>query len=130
VAVGCNDVLRNVRPSVFRSTYTTILEALNATDATVVAVGVPDLGSMMLVMAQPLRAIVGWAARRADSVVCAVATHTGAQYVSISGGQLSGPRGRYLARSLLSADRWHPNGDGYRIWAGLVAPRLFELLQP
>jgi lysophospholipase L1-like esterase len=127
VAVGCNDVLRMVRPSVFRATYTNILEALGATGASVVAVGVPDLRWMMVVMAQPLRSIAGWAASRLNTVVSDVATQTGAQYVSIRGGQLRGRRRRHRTLSLLSPDRFHPNGDGYRMWAGLVAPRLLGL---
>ncbi len=127
VVVGCNDVLRMVRPSVFRATYTALVEVLGATGATVVAVGVPDLGSMILVMAQPLRVIVGWAARRADAVVREVALETDAYYVPISRVRLSGRRRDQLEGSLLSTDRWHPNGDGYRLWAGLVVPALLGL---
>jgi lysophospholipase L1-like esterase len=127
LAVGCNDVLRMVRPSAFRTTYTNILEALVATGASVVAIGVPDLAGMMVAMPEPLRTIVGWIGRRANNIIIDAATDTGAHYASISDGQLRGRRHRQPALAMLSADRWHPNGDGYRIWARLVGPRLGEL---
>ncbi len=92
VAAGCNDVLLMVRPNAFRAAYTDVLEALGATGASVVAIGVPDLGSMMVVMAQPLRALAGWAARRANNIMRDVATQTGAQFVSIWEEKLGGPR--------------------------------------
>jgi lysophospholipase L1-like esterase len=126
VAAGCNDVLLMVRPNAFRAAYTDVLEALGATGASVVAIGVPDLGSMMVVMAQPLRALAGWAARRANNIMRDVATQTGAQFVSIWEEKLGGPRSLRHAPPLLSADRFHPNGEGYRVWAALVAPRLLE----
>ena len=94
VAAGCNDVLLMVRPNAFRAAYADVLEALGGTGASVVAIGVPDLGSMMVVMAQPLRALAGWAARRADNIIRDVATQTGAQFVSICEGKLGGPRTR------------------------------------
>jgi lysophospholipase L1-like esterase len=128
VAVGCNDVLRLVRPSAFRVSYAAILRALAATGAGVVAVGVPDLGSMMAVMAQPLRALVGLAGRRLDETVRDIAYQTGAAYVAIDSGLLG--RGSGQRQATLSADGWHPNGDGYRIWARLVADHLVELDPP
>jgi lysophospholipase L1-like esterase len=124
LAVGCNDVLRMVRPSAFRATYTNILESLVATGASVVAIGVPDLGGMMVAMAEPLRTIVGWIGRRANNIIIDVATETGAHYVSIIGGHRRGRLHRQRALAMLSADRWHPNGEGYRVWANLTSPRL------
>jgi lysophospholipase L1-like esterase len=125
VAVGCNDVLRMVRPSTFRVTYASILRALTGTEATVVAVGVPDLGSMMAVMAQPLRAFVGLAGRRLDTKIRDVAHEMGAHYVAIDT-KLPHPGSR-RGRGALSSDAWHPNGNGYGIWARQVAPHLVDL---
>jgi lysophospholipase L1-like esterase len=125
VAVGATDVLRMVRHSAFRVTYAAILRALVATGANVVAVGLPDLASMIVVMAQPLRALVGLVGRRLDKTVRDVANETGASYVAIDD-RLSGG-GRRGRRPLLSADDWHPNGDGYRIWAGRVAAHVVYL---
>lgn len=125
VAVGCNDVLRMVRPRAFRVTYGKILGALASTGAGVVAIGIPDLGSMMGVMAQPLRATVGLAGRRLDHTLREVAREAGANYVAIDDPLSGGGRGP--GRAALSADAWHPNGDGYRIWAGRVAAHLVRL---
>jgi lysophospholipase L1-like esterase len=124
VAVGCNDILRGVRPKVFRANYRSILDALRETEATVVAVGVPDMGVMMNVMAQPLRFVVGRYARYLDRIARDAASKSGVLYVATAGGASSrewrGPGARYL----LSEDRWHPSGDGYRVWANLVAAQL------
>ena len=106
-------------------TYSAILRALGATGSTVVAVGVPDLGSTMARMAQPLRAIVGWAAGRLDNIVRDVAHEAGVSYVAIN--STMSDAGRRWERAELSADAWHPNGEGYRIWAGKVAAHLLDL---
>jgi lysophospholipase L1-like esterase len=124
VAVGCNDTLRGVRPKVFGANYRSILDALRKTGATVVAVGVPDMGVMMAVMAQPLRFVVGWYARYLDRSVRDAASESGVLYVAIAGGASSGEWRGPGARSLLSDDRWHPSGDGYRAWANIVASQL------
>jgi lysophospholipase L1-like esterase len=125
VVVGSTDVLRMVRPSAFRVNYAAILCALAATGARVVAVGVPDLGSMMTVMAQPLRALVGLAGRRLDKTVRDVAMETGASYVAIDD-RLSGG-GHRRTRTALSSDAWHPSGEGYLIWARRVAAHMVDL---
>jgi lysophospholipase L1-like esterase len=127
VAVGCNDVLQGMRARRFRDNYRSIVAALRPTGATVVVVGLPDMASMMAVMAQPLRALVGWVAMRLDRASCAVAAEFRVTHVAIAG-----PRAAWEWRSrqpggLLSADRWHPNGDGYRLWAATVAARLSSL---
>jgi lysophospholipase L1-like esterase len=125
VAVGSNDVLRLVRPGPFRASYASILLALTTTGARVVAVGIPDLGSMMAVMAEPLRAVVGLAGRHFDRIIRDIACESGACYVAIDDRLAQGGRGR--GRSALSADAWHPNGHGYDIWARRVADALVTL---
>jgi lysophospholipase L1-like esterase len=120
VAVGCNDVLRLVRPAAFRATYTTIVASLSSTRARVVLVGLPDLASMMVAMRQPLRSLIAIAGRRADAEIRRIAVDAKVNYVAINI-----PLMRSAARgSVLSADRWHPNGEGYRMWAKLVAAHL------
>jgi lysophospholipase L1-like esterase len=126
VAVGCNDVAQMVRPRAFRANYVATLDALTSTGAMVVAVGLPDMGSAT-VLAQPLRAIVGWAGRHISTIVREVTADAGAQFVAIGCGPPGEGRRCHRARALLSADRWHPNGDGYRIWAALVAAHLFGI---
>jgi lysophospholipase L1-like esterase len=123
VLVGCNDILRLVRPGPFRASYAQIVEALGATGATVVTVGLPNLAAMIVAMPQPLRSMAGLASRRANRIISEVARQTGALHVSISD---DGPS-RQRMLSLLSSDRFHPNGAGYQIWADLVAGRLLGL---
>jgi len=88
----------------------------------VVAVGLPDLAAMMAVLPQPLRFIVGWAGRRLDNVMRDVAGQTDIPYITIGYGPALGRARPEL--SLLSADRFHPNGAGYHVWAELVAAHL------
>jgi lysophospholipase L1-like esterase len=123
VAVGCNDILRLVRPGPFRASYTQIVQALGATGAIIITVGVPNLRAMIVAMPQPLRSMAGLASIWANQIISQVAKQTGAFHVSISDGSPS--RARML--SLLSSDRFHPNGAGYQIWADLVATRLVGL---
>jgi lysophospholipase L1-like esterase len=124
VAVGCNDSLRGVRPSVFEQNYRAILMALRSTGANVVAVGLPDMASMMGAMAQPLRAVVAWTARALDRVASATAVEVGAQYVAIGGRAHAREWRAHPAQALLSDDRWHPNGSGYGVWAEILASQL------
>jgi lysophospholipase L1-like esterase len=81
--VGSNDVGTLNPPRRFRRQYGAILDALVGTGATVVAVGLPDIGAAT-VMAQPLRAIAGWVGRRADRDVRRMAAARGALYIDIN----------------------------------------------
>lgn len=119
VAVGCNDALHAARPATFRADYGEVLAALVATGARVLAVGTPDLGSMMSVMPQPLRTLVARAGAHLDTVVQAAASGHGAEYVAIA----AAPP---FTCATLSPDGWHPNGDGYRMWASLVAGHIIR----
>ena len=96
-----------------------ILDRLVATDATVIAMGLPDIGAAK-VMAQPLRSLAGWVGRNADRAVQRLAARAGAHYVGID---VSPPWGT-AAHVYLAADRWHPNNDTYRVWADRLARTL------
>jgi lysophospholipase L1-like esterase len=124
VAVGCNDSLRGVRPSVFKENYRTILVTLRTTGANVVAVGLPDMASMMAAMAEPLRTVVGRVGRYLDRVARVTATEVGAQYVAIGDRAQAREWRAHPAEALLSGDRWHPNGSGYGVWAAILASQL------
>lgn len=118
VTVGANDVGTFNRPTRFRQQYTTLLRSLSDTGATVVAVGLPHMGSAK-VMARPLRTIIGTIALHADRQVRRIAAEHGAHYVKIADRARGAKPVTYLA-----ADRWHPNDDTYRRWALRVAPLL------
>jgi lysophospholipase L1-like esterase len=119
VTVGSNDVGNLTRPRRFRREYAAIIDQLVATDATVIAMGLPDIGAAK-VMAQPLRALAGWVGHNADRAVRRIAERAGAHYVGID---VSPPAGT-AAHVYLAADRWHPNNDTYRLWADRLARTL------
>ena len=123
VTVGANDVGNVRHPRQFRREYAAILRRLTETGATVVAVGLPHLGSAA-VMAEPLRSIAGLVGRHADRQVRRLAAAHGAYYVHIA---VRAPRGTKPA-TYLAADRWHPNDATYLLWADRVATRLSPLL--
>ncbi len=120
LTVGSNDVAGLTNPRRFRAGYAAMLQALVATGAVVVAVGLPDIGAVTA-MGQPLRGIAGWAGRRASRQVSDLARAHGAHYLAID---TRPPRGTPWS-VFLAADRWHPNADTYAMWAdGFV--RLME----
>lgn len=125
VTVGSNDVGSCTGPRRFARDYARILAALRATGAEVIAVGLPDLGSAV-VIPHPLRALARRVGRRADRAVRHLAALHGAHYVSID---QRAPR-RTEPASYLAADRYHPNDSTYDLWAQAVAARLAPLLSP
>ncbi len=121
--VGSNDVGTLNPPRRFRRQYGAILDALVGTGATVVAVGLPDLGAAT-VMARPLRTIAGWVGRRADRDVRRLAAARGALYIDIN----CEPAAADKPSVYLAADNWHPNDETYHFWADRLA--TFLSLQP
>jgi lysophospholipase L1-like esterase len=122
VTVGSNDVSALTHPRRFKRTYAAILDALAATGATVVAVGLPDIGSAV-VIPQPLRTLARWVGRRADRQIQRQATVHGAHFVSID----QRAPWRTKAAVYLAADRYHPNDDTYGLWAQSVAAMVAPL---
>jgi lysophospholipase L1-like esterase len=119
VTVGSNDLGSLNRPRRFRRDYAAILESLSDTGATVIAVGLPHIGSAA-VMARPLRTIAGLAGRHADRQVRRLAEAHGAQYVHIAERAPWGTK----PMTYLAADHWHPNDSTYQLWASRVAALL------
>lgn len=119
VSVGANDATHLTSPTTFSSSYRTLLDGMPET-ACLVLLGVPDVGSAPR-LAQPLRAVAGWRARRLDRKVRALARRTGATYVDIAG--TTGPAFR-RDPSLFSVDGYHPDGTGYALWAGAVTAAM------
>ena len=123
VTVGANDVGGLTHPRRFKRTYRAILEQLDATGAAIVTVGLPDIGSAV-VIPQPLRTLARHVGRRADRQIQRLARAHDAHFVSID---VRAPW-RTKAAEYLAADRWHPNDDTYGLWAqnfaALVGPLL------
>lgn len=119
VTVGSNDVGSFTVPWRFSRRYTSIIAALSGTGATVIAVGLPNMGAAT-VMPQPLRAIIGRVGRTADRRVRTIAGSHGAHFVRID----ETPPRRTEPLTYLAADEWHPNDETYHRWAGYVAAML------
>jgi lysophospholipase L1-like esterase len=122
VTVGSNDVGNPRGPRPFRRDYGAVLDALAATGATVIALGMPHLGSAV-VMRRPLRSIASLAGRYSDRAIRRLAAEHGAHYVHIA---VRAPRGTDPV-TYLAADRWHPNDATYHLWAEGVVARLRPL---
>ena len=125
VTVGANDVGTCVGPRRFTREYTAILAALRGTGAEVVAVGLPDLGSAV-VIPHPLRALARGVGVRANRSVRRLAESHGAHFVSID----NRAPWRTEPASYLAADRYHPNDHTYDLWASSVAALFTPLFAP
>jgi lysophospholipase L1-like esterase len=125
VTVGSNDIGSLNGFGRFRRDYAAVLQALVATGTTVIAVGLPHIGSAV-VMRRPLRSIAGLAGRYSDRHVRRLAETHGAHYVHIA---VRAPRGTD-PETYLAADRWHPNDATYHLWADRVVASLCGLLPP
>jgi lysophospholipase L1-like esterase len=121
VSAGANDVSHLHTRGRFARRYRELVRALPA-GATLVLLGVPDMGAGIPRRVQPLRAFSEWRGFRLDAAVRRIAADGGATYVDIAGrtGRLfRSQRGR-----LYAADRYHPGDEGYRVWAQAVVDRL------
>lgn len=116
VSIGSNDVTHLTSRRDFRRRYEQLVERLP--DVPVVLLGVPDMGSPPRLL-QPLRAIAGFRGRQLDEIAREVAAATPrATYVDIAA--RTGPPFRSDPARYFSADRYHPSGDGYELWADAV----------
>lgn len=124
VCAGANDVAA-ARP---RQRYAEELDDLLAALAPIptVVLSLPDM-AMADRLAQPLRTLAGLRARWFETARARVASaHSHVTSVDIA----SRPAGltRRAARTMLSADRFHPGAIGYRIWAERIATECDRLL--
>jgi lysophospholipase L1-like esterase len=126
LSVGANDVACSGSRVAFAHRVDAILAAL-APISTVV-LSIPDMATPDR-MAEPLRSIVGARARWFDLARARVAaTHAHVHSVDVA----SPPAGmtRRQARAHLSADRFHPGVQAYRVWAERIAAAAELLLPP
>lgn len=123
VSVGANDVTHLTRRPTFRSRYGELLDRVAelVPDADVVAVGVPDMGSVPRFL-QPLRWIAGVRGDQLDDDVEAAAAQRDVAYVDLAGrtgGVFRSDPGAYFAD-----DEFHPGPAGQEVWAAAVATEL------
>jgi acyl-CoA thioesterase I len=120
VSVGANDVVHLTSRSGFRRSYERLVDGLPE-DVELVLLGVPDMGAPPR-LAQPLRALAGLRGRQLDSEVRAVARRARATYIDIAGE--TGPQMRAESGRLFARDRYHPNDEGYALWAEAILEGL------
>lgn len=118
ISIGANDVTHLTPRRAFRRDYAAVLAGLPAVRQ-IVIVGVPDMGTSPRVP-QPLRAISGWRGRRLNGDVRRLAAQAGIAYVDVAartGRAFREHPARYFAHDL-----YHPDDDGYGLWARAIAP--------
>jgi lysophospholipase L1-like esterase len=125
VSIGANDVTHLTPKSAFASAYADLVAAV-PDGALLVVLGVPDMGAPPR-LAQPLRAVAGLRGRQLDEVARSVVADNRAVYVDIAGE--TGPTMRSDTGRYFAADRYHPNDDGYALWADAVAEALAPALE-
>jgi lysophospholipase L1-like esterase len=125
LCVGANDVAGSVARSAYARHVDQILAAL--APIPVIMLSLPDM-AMPDRIAEPLRSLAGARARWFEAARTRVAArHPHVVSVDIA----SRPVGvtRSAARRMLSADRFHPGAEGYRLWAERIATACHELLE-
>lgn len=129
VSVGSNDVTKLTSNNTFRSLYLGLLDRLPK-GADRILLGVPDLGSVPR-FPQPLRWIAGVRGGTLDAVVEDMRDQN-ADYVNVA--DFTGPEFSSYPDRYFAVDRFHPNDEGYRLWARTVLPvlkwRLFKREHP
>jgi lysophospholipase L1-like esterase len=125
VCVGANDVANSCSRSAYAQQVDEILTAL--APIPVVMLSLPDM-AMPDRIAEPLRSVAGARARWFEAARARVAAqHDHVVSVDIA----SRPAGltRRAGRRMLSADRFHPGAEGYRVWAERIAIVCHGLLE-
>lgn len=126
VTVGGNDIAALTSRHRFRRNVREILQA--AGDAPVVLVSIPQLGDALR-LPRPLRTFASWRAGWLDVVLRqAAASDPEVHYASVR------RRPDWISHrdlhNFLAADRFHPSGAGYAIWADRVAEAFDTALTP
>lgn len=125
VGIGANDVTHLTSLSSIERDMDQLLTDLEATGATIVVAGPPDMRAQAWY--EPLRSLAGWRGRRVADAIEAVAERHGIPVV-----QLAEQAGPYFASNpdnAYAADEFHPGPGGYRAWADAIYPVLADALE-
>lgn len=126
LCVGSNDVASRTTRATYARRIDEILARLAPTP--VVMLSLPDM-SMPDCVGQPVRAIAGARARWFEAARARVAGRH-AHVTSVDIARRPAGLSRQAGRRLLSADRFHPGAEGYRLWAERIATACHALLDP
>lgn len=124
VGIGANDVTHLTPLSDVRRDMDELLARLEATGATVVVAGAPDMRANA--WHEPLRSLAGWRGRAVTAAIESVAAERGITTVPLA--KLTAP---YFAEDSVhySEDLFHPGDAGYRRWAEAIYPYLEQALE-
>lgn len=125
VGIGANDVTHLTSLGSIQDDTRAILEKLNATGATVVLAGPPDMRARAWL--EPLRTLAGWRGRQVAAAMAAVAHEEDVPIVPLA--EKTGPFFAAHPDTAYAADDFHPGPAGYRAWADAIYPVLAAALQ-
>ncbi|MDI1460422.1 SGNH/GDSL hydrolase family protein [Catellatospora sp. KI3] len=120
ILVGGNDAITLRRPSDAAAYLGAAVRRLRESGVEVVVGTCPDLGAARAI-APPLRQVVGWLGRRVSRAQVRAVHAAGGAVVDLA--LETGPVFR-ADPNTLSADRYHPSADGYRVWAYALLPAV------
>lgn len=122
ISAGANDVTSLTSPKKARKDLQKVVDRLIDVNCEVkiVITGAPDMGSIPR-FAQPLRFLAGLATTRYNRTVLPVAEEEDITFAPIA--RETGSRFRQNP-GLFAEDDFHPNEEGYAIWANTINPRL------
>ena len=126
MTVGANDIAALTPRPRFRRNVARILDA--AEGVPVVLVSIPQLNQAIR-LPRPLRTFASWRAGWLDRVLRAAARRRSHVHYASVRERPDWIRRRNL-RNFLAADRFHPSGAGYAVWADLVAEAFDLALSP
>lgn len=125
VGIGANDATHLTSLGEIRRDMGLAIDRLQATGATVVVAGPPDMRAHAWL--EPLRSIVGWRGRQIAGAIEDVATQRGVPVVPLA--ELAGPYFATHPEDAYASDDFHPGPGGYRAWADAIFPVLLEALE-
>jgi lysophospholipase L1-like esterase len=120
--VGANDALQLVGRRPFARAVRGLLAGLRerlASGGVIGVTGTPQIDTFVW-LPQPIRSLMGGHARTLDDVQQRIAAE--------QPGVIHLPTPAIVEPQQHAADGFHPSADGYRLWAGVVAPRISQAL--
>jgi acyl-CoA thioesterase I len=122
LSVGANDVVHLTRIGAMRNDLREIVERLRRANPNVkiVITGSPDMGSLPRIP-RLLRGIASWRTKQVNRMFVPAAKDLDLIFAPIA--EKTGPLFR-KDRSLLAADRFHPNDRGYATWIPVLNDAL------
>ncbi len=126
ITVGANDIAAMTPRPRFRRNVARILD--DAEGVPVVVVSIPHL-SQAIRLPRPLRTFASWRASWLDRVLRSAARQRDNVHYASVRRRPDWIRRRDL-QNFLAADRFHPSGAGYAVWADRVAEAFDQALAP